>query len=91
MKPQSWDKEAANYGQVLVPPVMSAQIELIATSAVLDPMRRTVLKYLRQLMERNRTEAWYIIYLCLFILLHSCALLTDFERRQARKYGLEVT
>ncbi len=90
MQPQNYDPECHNYGHVLVPPVMSAQIELIAFVAVLEPMRRAVLAPLRKLIEKNRTRSWFTIYLCLFILLHSCALLTDFERRQAQKYGLEV-
>lgn len=90
MTAQTWDADAANYGQVLIPPVMSAQIELIATVAMLHPMRKAVLGRLRKLIEKNRTGCWYTVYLCLFILLHSCALLTDFENRQAKKYGLEV-
>ncbi|KAI1131699.1 hypothetical protein F5Y10DRAFT_43917 [Nemania abortiva] len=88
MKPQDYDPECHNYGQVLVPPVMSAQIELIATATVLNPMRKKALGSLRKLIEKRRTASWFTSYLCIFILLHSCALLTDFERRQAKKYGL---
>ncbi|KAK1832991.1 hypothetical protein QBC39DRAFT_403358 [Podospora conica] len=85
--PQNYDPECHNYGQVLVPPVMSAQIELIATATLLNPSKEFVLRSLRKLIEANKTRAWFTIYLCLFILLHSCALLTEFENRQARKYG----
>ncbi|KAJ8130806.1 hypothetical protein O1611_g2822 [Lasiodiplodia mahajangana] len=89
MKPQDYDPECHNYNQVLVPPVMSAQIELIATTTVLRPMSKRALGSLRKLIEKKRTASWFTSYLCIFILLHSCALLTDFERKQAKKYGLE--
>ena len=90
MQPQTHDPECHNYSQFLVPPLMSAQIELIATCAVLNPMRKLVLGRLRNLIEKNMSRSWFTIYLCLFIILHSCALLTEFENRQARKYGLPV-
>jgi len=89
--PQDYDSECRNYGQVLLPPVMSAQIELMATAMVLEPSRKAVLVPLRKLMEGNKTKSWFTVYLCLFILLHSCALLTDFENKQARKYGSQVS
>ncbi|KAI1326691.1 hypothetical protein F5Y16DRAFT_225394 [Xylariaceae sp. FL0255] len=88
MRPQDYDPECRNYGEILIPPVMSAQIELIATSTVLIPMRKQGLTCLRELIEKRRTTSWFANYLCIFILLHSCALLTDFEKKQAKKYGL---
>jgi hypothetical protein len=90
MQPQDFDPECSNFSHVLVPPVMSAQIELITTAAVLQPLSKRVLDSLRQLIEKNRIRSWFTIYLCQFILLHSCSLLTAFENRQARKYGLLV-
>jgi hypothetical protein len=69
---------------------MSAQIELIATATVLNPTRKKGLMALRELIEKKRTASWFTIYLCIFILLHSCALLTEFENRLAKKYGLKV-
>jgi len=85
--PQDYDPECHNFGQVLVPPVMSAQIELMATVMLLEPSKKAVLGPLRKLMEGNKIRSWFTIYLCLFILLHSCAMLTDFENKQAKKYG----
>lgn len=90
-RPQDYDPECHNFGQVLVPPVMSAQIELIATATLLNPTKKAVLGPLRKLIEANKTRSWFTVYLCLFILLHSCALLTDFENRQAKKYGKPVS
>ena len=88
--PQNWDPLCNNYGQVLVPPVMSAQIELMMTVHVLQPLKQEVLHGLQKLIEAKRNHYWFTIYLTVFVLLHSCALLTQFEHRQARKYGLEV-
>jgi hypothetical protein len=90
MKPQTFDPAAQNYNQVLIPPVMSAQLELIMTAVILLPLRKVVLVQLQELIKSNRPRSWFTIYLCLFILLHSCALLTSFENMQAKKYGLQV-
>jgi hypothetical protein len=90
MMPQTFDPAAPNYNQVLVPPVISAQIELIMTAVVLQPLKKAVLAQLQELIKANRTRSWFTIYLCLFVLLHSCALLTSFENMQAKKYGLPV-
>jgi hypothetical protein len=90
MVPQTFDQAAKNYNQVLVPPVMSAQVELIMTAVVLQPLKKSVLTQLQELIKANRSQSWFTIYLCLFVLLHSCALLTSFENMQAKKYGLQV-
>jgi len=90
MVPQQFDPAAPNFNQVLVPPVMSAQIELIMTAMVLLPLKKAVLTQLQELIKANRARSWFTIYLCLFVLLHSCALLTSFENMQAMKYGLQV-
>jgi hypothetical protein len=42
MVPQTFDPAANNYNQVLVPPVMSAQIELIMTAMILQPLKKTM-------------------------------------------------
>lgn len=91
MSPQTFDPKASSHGKVLVPPVMSAQLEMIATSTILEPKRKEVLNGLRLLIEERNLESQFAVYLCLFILLHSCALLTDFEKKQAEKYGLSVS
>ncbi|KAH8682702.1 hypothetical protein BX600DRAFT_506269 [Xylariales sp. PMI_506] len=90
MQPQNWDRGCNNYNQILMPPVISAQIELMMTVAILQPLSQSVLKSLLKLIEKGKAHSWLTIYLSLFILLHSCALLTEFENRQARKYGLET-
>ena len=91
MMPQDYDKDCNNYGHILTPPVMSAQIELITTVMVLRPLKQAILQRLQALIQSNRTKAWFTIYLCMFMLLHSCALLTNYQNKQARKYGLKVS
>lgn len=93
MTPQNWDPDAGNYGKYLVPPVMQAQIEILTTSLALLPMKAKVLKELRALIEKNLVRLWFTIYLTLFILLHSCAMLTRAEAVRAareRRIGAEV-
>ena len=90
MEPQIYDPDVTSYGTNSIPPIMSAQIELMTTTRILQPLRKTVLKRLQKLMQANDLKCWFPIYLCLFILLHSCSILTADENRQARKYGLEV-
>lgn len=85
MQPQNWDVEADNYGAYLIPPVLQAQIELLTTAHVLLPMRREVLKGLQKLMKANLSRSWFSIYLCMFLLMHSCALLTKAENVRAKR------
>jgi hypothetical protein len=49
-----------------------------------------VLKRLKDLIEENQRRSWFTIYLCMFILLHSCALLSAGDEKKARKQGLTV-
>jgi hypothetical protein len=88
---QNYDPERNNYRHTPLPPMMSAQIEILLTLIVLRPLRIQVLRTIQKLMDKGRTKHWFAIYLCMFVLLHSCAMLTDFENKQAKKYGLNVS
>ena len=90
MLPQNFDEHCTNFGRVLVPPVMTAQIQLIMTVSILLPLKRLVLRQLQEIVELNKTQYWFTIYLSMFILLHSCALLTSHEHKRAKKHGLLV-
>ena len=90
MTPQDFDHEAANYGHVLVPPVMGAQIELLYTTALLTPLQLSVRKRLQELVEANNPKAWMTVYLCTFILLHNLSLISQYQHEKARKKGLKV-
>jgi hypothetical protein len=86
MEPQAWGGEY-NSGRIVIPPMIYAQLELVITVAVLRPLSRSVCRQLQTLVQKNEPRYWFTIYLCMCVLLHSCALFTAFEHGQARKYG----
>ena len=90
MSPQNFDEQSTNSGRVLLPPVMTAQIQLIMTVSILIPLKRLVLRQLQELVELNKTKYWFTVYLSMFILLHSCSLLTSHEHKRSKKQGLLV-
>ena len=90
MQPQFLDEEVDTFGTVSIPPIMSAQIELLTTTRILIPMRTSILRRLQRLIQANKLKNWFPTYLSVFILLHSCSILTRDENRAAKKYGLEV-
>lgn len=90
MEPQTFDPDVASYGTNSIPPIMSAQMELMTTTRILQPFAKNVLRRLQNLIQTNELRSWFVIYLSLFVLLHSCSILTADENMQARKYGLQV-
>lgn len=90
MEPQLHDINYHNHGKYLIPPVISAQIELITTATVLRPLKQKVLQQLQTMITDKKKTHWFTIYLCIFILLHSCALLTEFQYKLAIKWGRGV-
>lgn len=73
-----------------MPGIMIAQMECIMYTKVLRPLSNRVLSGLRDLVTENKREHWLTIYLAMFILLHSCAMLTRRDWETAREYGLQV-
>jgi hypothetical protein len=90
MEPGNYGPACPNSGNIVVPPVLSAQMEIIVTTMILQPMKKEVLKRLKGLIQENQRRSWFTIYLCMFILLHSCALLTAGDEKKARKQGSAV-
>jgi len=88
MEPGNYEPACPNSGIILVPPVLSAQMEIIVTTMILQPMKKEVLQGLKYLIQENQRRYWFTIYLCMFILLHSCALLSAGDEKKARKQGL---
>ena len=84
------DRSSPLFGKIPIPPVMGAQMELMLTLTVLKPLRKSVLNQLQQVVSANKPKSWFTIYLCTFILLHSCALVTSQDYEYARKHGLKV-
>jgi len=81
--------ECPNTQKILTPPVFSAQLEVIVVATILQPMKKEVLHRLKKLMEKNQRRSWFTIYLTMFILLHSCSMLTAGDNKKARKQGLD--
>lgn len=91
MEPQLFDPDVSSYGTNSIPPIMSAQVELMTTARILQPLKKAVLQRLQRLIKANGLRCWFSIYLYLFVLLHSCSVLTADEHKQARKQGMKVT
>lgn len=77
-------------GKILMPPVFSAQMEIIFVSQVLQPTKKNILNKLYALMDEKQRSSWLTIYLCIFLLLHSCALLTAKDHERANLQGIKV-
>lgn len=72
MQHQSFNPECLNYGKILLPPVLTAQLEVIMTAKILQPEVKEVLRLLTKLMKKQqKRQSWLAIYLSIFILLHS--------------------
>lgn len=63
-------------GMVPMPPIMIGQFEAIIYSTILRPLNKTVLDQLQAFFLAPKRKHWYTVYLALFVLLHSCSMLT---------------
>ncbi|RSL53525.1 hypothetical protein CEP51_014881 [Fusarium floridanum] len=82
------DPTSPYHGTVPIPPVLEAQLECIYFSRFLRPMSKKVLRSLMTLLEAKQTKYWYTIYLVLFMMLHSCSMITRRDREYAATIGL---
>lgn len=57
MEPQLQDKNYHNYGKYLMPPVISAQIELITTGTILKPLKQKVLHNLQTMITDKKKNS----------------------------------
>jgi len=89
MMPHQCHPNCPNNGKILTPPVFSAQMEIIMTARILLPMKKQILRLLRDLIHERKRQSWFTIYLTLFILLHSCAMLTAANIKRAQKQGIQ--
>jgi hypothetical protein len=69
---------------------MCAQFQAVTYTKILKPLNKTVLQKLQNLVTANQKSSWFTRYLVLFILLHSCSILTKQNEEYARKMCLEV-
>ncbi|KAL2123770.1 hypothetical protein VTJ04DRAFT_135 [Mycothermus thermophilus] len=88
MEPGTEEESYPLPGTVPLPPVMIQQLDMILTLGVLQPLKKRVLEDLQKLAQTANPKNWMTIYLVTFMLLHSCALITDENYKNARKHGL---
>ncbi|OBT85528.1 hypothetical protein VE02_05374 [Pseudogymnoascus sp. 03VT05] len=90
MPPDIFDATHPTPGRIPIPPVMGNQIELILSRDIQDPLRNDILDALQKLIYSNKPGCWFTIYLCTFILLHNCSMITKHDSTYARKHGLQA-
>jgi hypothetical protein len=84
------DQSSSMHGKIPITPVMGAQIDVIVIQGIMVPLRTQILEQLQKLVLANKPNNWFCIYLCIFILLHNCSLITKQDVSYARKHGLKV-
>ncbi|CAI6330970.1 unnamed protein product [Periconia digitata] len=90
MTRQDFGPKSASTNKILMPPVFSAQMEVIFVTMMLQPLKKEILDRLKVLVGENNRRSWLAIYLCIFLLLHSCALLTARDRERAVMQGFPL-
>jgi hypothetical protein len=84
------DSSSPMHGKIPVPPVLGAQVSFIVQQKLQLPLRSRILDLLQKLTLAQKPSNWFCIYICTFILLHNCSLLTDHDMGYAQKHGLKV-
>ena len=85
------DETSPLRGQIPLPPVMGAQIELVLIHQIQSSLRREMLENLQAMTHANKHQTWFTTYLITFILLHNVALLCQHDSSYARKHGFKVS
>lgn len=85
------DETSPLQGQIPLPPVMGAQIELILIHQIQTSLRREMLENLQAMTHANKHQTWFTTYLITFILLHNVALLCQHDSSYARKHGFKAS
>jgi hypothetical protein len=91
MPPDILDETSPIHGSIPIPPVMGAQLDFILIQQIEGPLRDRVLEALQKVVLSNKRTSWFTIYLCTFVLLHNCALITKHDHGYARKHGMQVS
>ena len=69
---------------------MDSQLDQIVIKTIMLPLKQSIQKRLRSLIEANDAANWFVIYLCTFILLNNYEIATGHDRRFAIRHSLEV-
>lgn len=70
--------------------VVTAQLECIYYTRFLRPLSKSVLQSLMSLLAEKEKKYWFTVYLVLFMLLHSCSMLTRRDMESATAFQLPV-
>ncbi|KAK0627311.1 hypothetical protein B0T14DRAFT_395280, partial [Immersiella caudata] len=68
---------------------MDTRLDQIVIKTVLLPLKQSIQRGLRDLIEANKPDHWFTIYLCIFVLLHKCEIVTQHDRAFAIRYSLQ--
>lgn len=83
-------EDSLHDGKVPMPMIMTAQFECINYTTFLRPWSKAVLKQLNELVLAKRRDYWITIYYAMFVLLHSCAMMTRRDEETARQYDMKT-
>ncbi|CEI64192.1 hypothetical protein FVEN_g9033 [Fusarium venenatum] len=89
MKRNILDETNPNHGNIPLPPVLGAQMDLILIHHIQTRLRRELLDKLQKMMSKNKQSTWLVTYLVIFILLHNTALITAHDAGYAKKHGMK--
>ncbi|KAK0732259.1 hypothetical protein B0H67DRAFT_478582 [Lasiosphaeris hirsuta] len=84
-----FDSESPYFGRIPVTPMMDQQLDQVVIKTALLPLKRSVQRSLRSLIEANKPDHWFTIYLCIFVLLSNYEIATQHDRGYAIRYSLQ--
>ncbi|EPS36610.1 hypothetical protein H072_9850 [Dactylellina haptotyla CBS 200.50] len=67
------------------PPFIDYELASISMQDILEPLRKSVLKQLQDLIQANKASNWFVVFLATFIVLHNFGLGVAFQRRFATR------
>jgi hypothetical protein len=85
------DKSSPMHKKIPIPPVMGAQLCYIVRDIIQIPLRRMILEQLQKVFIAHKPATWFCVYLCAFMLLHNCSLITRQDIAEAKKHGFNVS
>lgn len=92
MKPEIRDEAYPLFKRVSIPRMILAQFDSINYTRILTKYGKFVLTELESLMSRNQPEYFFLVYVCLFVLLREASWTSADRYRHARNnHGQSVS
>ncbi|KAL8952550.1 MAG: hypothetical protein Q9222_001540 [Ikaeria aurantiellina] len=73
---------------IVVTPIMDTQLDELAVSGVLIPLKSKLLRLLKKRILTKKKEYWYEIYLASFVILHNSERILSHVVDYARRFGM---